>query len=1081
MPLAITNQQIEELLETDFDWATYQRGLLYFERDMIIDQMVDGHMLITNVRGSGNKKYQQTVIFSVFKREIYVKNNCSCPVGHNCKHMVAALLYYIEHNPEEEFDYEERDELDDWLDHASDILQQHNDQRQASASEGEFSLHYIIEPRVSGYHGEQLFVEIKKTKWLKSGRWGKGNNVKPYQIAYKNDYWVKTIDQEIAGVLIDGYREHEIPLNQLGAFILKKMVETGRCYYLDNSNPALSLGDDKQVNFKWSKRKAGRKLNLSLKGVPNWRLISTDPLYYIDQDNQQLGLLKQPLAIELFKKLSSLPELNEDQQKTFSQFTLEQLPAKSLPMPVKLDITPWVGTPTPVVTLLTNYDQLAGGIPLLRLQFEYSPMIVEADADIASLPAQAKIIEHNKQRWQLQRDHQFEIECLNLLTEQHLCDAKNRDIGIKDQFTLYMPAVDKEQLAGRWYHFEQQLEQLKEQGWKVIIDDSYGFDFDTVDTIEAQVEEHDSGWFDLGFNVTSEGKSIALLPLILQWLEQKNPDMPLLIEVENGKWQAVPKTVIQPVLDTLMELYQTPTLNENGQLQMPRQQAHNLNSLADEINLEWQGGDKVRELGEKLANFAGIEQVSVPKGVNAELRHYQQDGLNWLNFLREYGFSGILADDMGLGKTLQTLTFLQHELEAGRLTQPTLIVAPTSVLHNWQNEAQKFTPELTSHIHHGGKRYKKAEQLGEFKLIITSYALLQRDLELFKELKLYGLILDEAQTIKNAKAKTAKAARELPAQFRLCLTGTPMENHLGEMWSLFHFLMPGLLSNEKQFNRLFRTPIEKNGETAPMKTLTSRIAPFVLRRTKNEVATELPPKTEMIRSVEMGAEQGKLYETVRLAMEKKVNSLIQSKGANRSHIEMLDALLKLRQICCDPQLLKLESAKKVKQSAKLDLLMEMLEELLEEGRKILLFSQFTGMLSIIEAEIKKRNIGFSKITGQTQKREKQVEQFQAGEVPLFLISLKAGGTGLNLTAADTVIHYDPWWNPAAENQATDRAYRIGQDKPVFVYKLVTENSVEEKILELQKRKQALADDLYGDEQQEPMKKMGADDLLALFT
>jgi len=324
------------------------------------------------------------------------------------------------------------------------------------------------------------------------------------------------------------------------------------------------------------------------------------------------------------------------------------------------------------------------------------------------------------------------------------------------------------------------------------------------------------------------------------------------------------------------------------------------------------------------------------------------------------------------------------------------------------------------------------------------------------------LILDEAQNIKNPRAQAAEVVRAISARHRLCLTGTPMENHLGELWSLFHFLMPGLLGEEPRFKHLFRTPIEKHGDDERRKLLVRRIRPFLLRRNKSQVAKDLPPKTEIVRTVGLEGAQRDLYETVRAAMHKKVREAVEQKGLDRSRIVILDALLKLRQCCCDPRLLKLDAAKKVKQSAKLDLLMGMLPEMVEEGRRILLFSQFTSMLALIEDELAKHKLDYVKLTGDTRDRATPIDQFQSGRVPIFLISLKAGGTGLNLTAADTVIHYDPWWNPAAEAQATDRAHRIGQDKPVFVYKLLTEHTVEEKIAAMQLHKKALAEALLGD-------------------
>jgi len=361
---------------------------------------------------------------------------------------------------------------------------------------------------------------------------------------------------------------------------------------------------------------------------------------------------------------------------------------------------------------------------------------------------------------------------------------------------------------------------------------------------------------------------------------------------------------------------------------------------------------------------------------------------------------------------------------------------------------------------HGPKRAELYAQIGEYDLLLTTYALLPRDAVALRRQTYALLILDEAQNIKNASSKAAQVARELPARQRLCLTGTPLENHLGELWSQFHFLMPGWLGDAKSFARDYRTPIEKHGDSARLAQLSARIKPFMLRRTKDRVARELPPKTEIVQLVELTQSQRDLYETVRLAMDGKVREEIAHKGIARSQIAILEALLKLRQVCCDARLLKSEALPdkpiKAEHSGKLSLLLDMLAELFDEGRRVLLFSQFTSMLRLIEMELQRRKIPYALLTGATKDRRTPVHEFQAGKLPIFLISLKAGGAGLNLTAADTVIHYDPWWNPAAEAQASDRAYRIGQDKPVFVYKLIARGTVEEKIQRLQQAKAALA-------------------------
>ncbi|MBL7005423.1 MAG: DEAD/DEAH box helicase, partial [Gammaproteobacteria bacterium] len=565
----------------------------------------------------------------------------------------------------------------------------------------------------------------------------------------------------------------------------------------------------------------------------------------------------------------------------------------------------------------------------------------------------------------------------------------------------------------------------------------------------------------------------------LQQLINTPDDKGIVLKQDNGKFLNIPFGKVRHIIETMVELYDPNSLNNQGKLELTRYQSNQLADLEGfNKQLEWSGGESLRKFGHKLNNFKGIEEVAVPSELKAELRDYQKEGLNWLQFLRAYDLGGILADDMGLGKTIQTLAHLLVEKKENRADRPSLVVAPTSLMVNWLREAEKFAPSLSVLVLQGQKRKQKFSQIQQHDVVLTTYPLLTRDEEVLLDQNWHLVILDEAQNIKNPSSKAAQNIRLINCRHRLCLTGTPMENHLTELWSQFHFLMPGILGDERKFKQLYKTPIEKKQDVQRQKMLRERIAPFMLRRVKKEVAKELPPKTDIISQVKLETGQRDLYETIRVSMHSKVKMAIDQKGMARSQIVILDALLKLRQVCCHPQLLKIESAKKVNHSAKLTQLMEMLPEMVEEGRKILLFSQFTSMLAIIEEELIKRKIEYVKLTGQTKDRATPIDEFQDGKVPVFLISLKAGGAGLNLTAADTVIHYDPWWNPAAENQATDRAYRIGQDKPVFVYKLITVGTVEEKILEMQAKKQALADALFSDSNKNT--KITAEDLKSLF-
>ena len=591
-------------------------------------------------------------------------------------------------------------------------------------------------------------------------------------------------------------------------------------------------------------------------------------------------------------------------------------------------------------------------------------------------------------------------------------------------------------------------------------------------------EPNPSPWFELSLGIEIDGQRHNILPWLPDLIAAAASAAPdpaepggaakglalppfLYLPAPSGHgFVRLPTDTLKPWLAALLDLAGDRAHDFSGEsLRLSRLEALRTSaSLGDGV--AWEGAASLHALVQQLQGQGQLPEVPVPAGVQAQLRPYQQQGLNWLQFLRANGLAGVLADDMGLGKTLQTLAHIQVEKDAGRLVQPALIVAPVSLMGNWEREAARFTPGLRSVVLHGKERHALAESMAEHDLVIAPYSLLQRDRERWLEARWHIVVLDEAQNIKNATTNAAQVVAQLQANHRLCLSGTPMENHLGEIWSLFHFLMPGFLGSQQRFRDLFRNPIERQGSTERLAQLRARITPFMLRRAKSVVAHELPPKIETVMPVDLSGGQADLYETIRLGMEKTVREALQAKGLARSQITILDALLKLRQVCCDPQLVPLEAARKVHTSAKLAQLMEMLPEMLAEGRRILLFSQFTSMLALIEAELSKHGLPWVKLTGQSQKRDAIIDRFTSGEVPLFLISLKAGGVGLNLPQADTVIHYDPWWNPAVEAQATDRAHRIGQTQSVWVVKLVARGTIEERILALQEKKAQLATSLY---------------------
>ncbi len=628
-----------------------------------------------------------------------------------------------------------------------------------------------------------------------------------------------------------------------------------------------------------------------------------------------------------------------------------------------------------------------------------------------------------------------------------------------------------------WHQFRgEHAGRLEELGWRVKFEDGVGHRvheadparWDTRLTMGAEEYgggEMEGGWFSLSVGFDVEGERYDLLPILAGLLKQdfleETLDRPdggyVYAPLRNGDALKLPVGRVRKILRHLTALVDPKFF---GKVRVHALDAAALSEL-EGLGLDAPKG--LAKLRERLENFSKVEEVDTPGEIRATLRDYQKAGFQWMQFLARHGLHGILADDMGLGKTLQTLAHLMAEKVSGRCGgRPSLVIAPTSVVPNWRAEAVKFAPGLRVLVLNGPERRKYFRSIPHADLVITSYALLQRDIDKLLGFQYHVVVLDEAQYIKNPRAKVAQAACRVVARHRVCLSGTPIENHLGELWSLMHFLIPGFLGTEDAFNRNFRKPIEEEGDVEKNAILKKRIAPLVLRRTKDQVAKELPPKTEMVHLVELHSDQKDLYETVRATMDKRVREAIAARGIEQSQIVFLDALLKLRQICCDPRLLPEDFAAGVRKSAKLDYLKEMLETLVEEGRKILIFSQFTTMLGLIEEHLLRTKVPYLKLTGGSKDRGGLVEQFQTGKFPVFLISLKAGGTGLNLTAADTVIHYDPWWNPAAEAQATDRAYRIGQDKPVFVHKLLCQETVEEKIHRLQQTKAKLAEGLLSD-------------------
>lgn len=590
--------------------------------------------------------------------------------------------------------------------------------------------------------------------------------------------------------------------------------------------------------------------------------------------------------------------------------------------------------------------------------------------------------------------------------------------------------------------------------------------------ISAEINSDEKNkWFNLDINIDYDGQNVQLEKIWAAWTEGRR-----YIQLKDGSYTSLPEAWLERLGQKLEILGLDPT--KEPKKQYAQFEAPVLDSLMDDIPMVstdsfWD------ELREKLHTFKEIKAIPAPDGLNATLRGYQLQGLSYLNFLREYQFGGILADEMGLGKTVQTLSFIQYMYEHGK-TGPNLIIVPTSVLPNWEREAEKFTPGLKLVTIYGPNREALFAEIPSSSLVLTTYALLRRNLEELKEYDYNTIVLDEAQNIKNPNTITARSVRQINADMRLCLSGTPIENNLFELWSLFEFLMPGFLGSQHAFRRGVVRPI-KEGDEESLEFLRARVRPFILRRTKDEVAKDLPPKIENTYFCGLTDEQSELYAMLATKLKGEIMDNVDEKGIARSQMSILDALLKLRQICCHPRLLKLNipGVSTNLPSGKFDAFKDMVTDIVEEGHRVLVFSQFVQMLHIIRSWLQVTNMPFCYLDGTSKDRFEQVDMFNnTPDIPIFLISLKAGGTGLNLTSADYVIHYDPWWNPAVEAQATDRTHRIGQTKQVFSYKLICRNTVEEKILSLQDSKKDIADAIIPGAN--AFKSLSRDDLEMLF-
>jgi superfamily II DNA or RNA helicase len=1123
----------------------YEAARIYVREGRVLAFDRDVEVLSGRVLGTARRPYEQTITVEVARGGVSIDGECTCPVGFNCKHVAAVLLFGLQvgrsvGRPSSE----ERvarlltasvpravaspvrgaatpPGFAAWLD---DL-----DRAQATAEEdypGSIAqrLVYVLTPIPFGHGVPRLGFKPVSARLLKDGRFSDSN--RPYEIGAALSgtpaKFLRPSDLRIlraASLLRRTYLSGAADslAGDGGAGILQEILATSRARWLDVNGPVLSAGPSRPGRIVW--HTAGDaafvpQLECDGGGI----VLSATPPVYVDPEDGHVGVVETPYAPRVAATLLAAPQIPAEAVATFNAALVQRAPklaALVAPDPKRERMSGI--RPIPVLHLFAAdlpsqvrphdvYYGFGYGVPIVpervglaRLSFRYGPIVTALGEDkpVVTRLSAGRLIE-------LHRDIDAERRAVAALLAHNLVPLAERRPRVPEAHACdFIPDGDDLAWLDTQFHV---LPQLRAEGWEITVADDFpGRLLRAGGTFEAEIREGSGiDWLELDLGVMVDGERIDLIVAMIAapGFDLATVELPAeedeaaYLPLGDGRILAFPAGRLKPIVAAIRELALGNWV-DGGRLRLSRADAGGLAAFEAAVHdAVWRGGAQIRAMGRRLGEAGGIPLAVLPPGFRATLRAYQHEGVSWLAFLREMGFGAVLADDMGLGKTVQALALLAIEKAEGRLDGPALVVAPTSLMANWRREAERFAPDLRVLTLHGHDRIDRFGAIPEHDLVLTTYPLIARDHAVLAARTWPLMVLDEAQTIKNPDAVTTKLLLGIEARHRICLTGTPMENNLGELWSLFAFACPGLLGDRKGFSRAWRGPIEKRGDRERSRLLARRVKPFLLRRTKEEVARELPPKTEIIERIDLQGPQRDIYEAIRLSMHARVSAAIAERGWARSRIIILDALLKLRQACCDPRLLKPAAAggadakagtrmKATKgtiaaDSAKLDRLEEMLVELLAAGRRILIFSQFTSMLSLIQARLTERAIAYALLTGATRDREAAIRRFEGGAVSVFLVSLKAGGTGLNLVAADTVILYDPWWNPAVEDQAIDRAHRIGQTKPVFVHKLMASGTIEEKMEVLKERKSALARSLF-DHEGAPTLAMTQDDLELLLS
>ena len=1037
------------------DYKTIQRGQEYFRGGHVTEIEIDGDLAICAVEGN----YDTYEVEIHHKRQGQLLFSCTCPqaeVAQICKHMVAATLAVSE--------YLQTGELqDDWQYRLDQALEQ-APRRQGGGKTQKYAAFILLYQ--AEYYGRSAFYLLPGL--VKASAWDVLQATRGAEPAQLNDL----LDQNRQWISFSEMAQQ--PVNPNGCLNLPpegcaffNFVIHQRRYYGEFSGFAAYLPMLAKMGIpifsSATRQKVGDRLNIITEPVEIQAVLARngdkitleaglqleDRVYSSANSNLQLVtaepawiLLGSTIAPvrnpESIPVLAALPiEIPAGEEENFRRKYFHQIAAR---VPVRGDMVDYEDVTSDAVPRL--YLRTDGETLRAEMRFGYGDHELHADPNPAPLATMS--LPDSWTMLRLHRQPEREAQFYDLLT-----DAR---YGLKRAGREFPYGTFEIRARLHPYDFlVHSIPALTQAGFEIFGDTStLGKVNRNTPVLRVNVN---SGldWFELETIVQYGDQEISLAEVRKALRKGEH-----YIKLADGSIGQIPEAWLERYKHLFALGEETGSGLRLSNLQL---------SLVDELLADADKKDIAPEFyrqRDRLKTLGGIQPQPVPRGFTGELRPYQKAGLDWLHFLYTNGFGGILADDMGLGKTIQVLAFLQSLKEAGAGSgSATLLVVPKSLLVNWQREADRFIPGLRMLVYIGASRNKETVDFGAYDVILTTYGTMLRDIEHLRAYRFHYAILDESQAIKNPLAQSAKAARLIQAEHRLAMTGTPVENNTFELWSQFAFVNPGLLGSMEYFKREFAAPIENRQSEETAALLKRMIHPFLLRRTKEQVAPELPPRTERVIYTDLEPAQRKLYQQTRDYYRGLLLGMIDEAGMENARMKILEGLLRLRQLCIHPALV--EPAYKGN-SAKFELLLETMDTLQAEGHKALVFSQFVQTLKLLSTQMQNRGLSYAYLDGKTRNRQERVDQFQGNpSLSFFLISLKAGGVGLNLTAADYVLHIDPWWNPAVEMQAADRAHRIGQEKPVFIYKFIARDTVEEKILELQTRKKKLVEQLIAAE------------------